>query len=309
MNRKELVSVIIPTYKRPQTLCRCVESVLNQTYSEIEIIVVDDNDPNSEFRASTEQVMSSYSCNDKVIYIKHEKNKNGSAARNTGFRASHGSYVMFLDDDDEFLPRKVETQINCLRDKDGSWGACYTDYKRVNGKGETIAICGEKREGNMLKDELGRNFFVHAGSNLMVRRKIVEEIEGFDETFPRNQDVEFLVRILKKYKIAHACEMGLIVHIHDAQNRSTVDLLDLTKQYINKFKDDIDNLPNKDRNDVYLLLNLQVFRFYLLEKKDLKAAKSVLQENSIPFLITLRYMIYMLRRKISKKAYGFQLYR
>ena len=96
-----LVSVIIPTYKRPDYLDRAIDSVLNQTYNNIEIIVVDDNNPNTEGRERTEKIMRRYENNPHVIYIKHEYNKNGSAARNTGFKASHGVYLAFLDDDDQ----------------------------------------------------------------------------------------------------------------------------------------------------------------------------------------------------------------
>lgn len=81
-----LVSVVIPTYKRSDTLDRAIKSVLAQTNSAIEVIVVDDNNPGAEGRERTELKMLEFSNNPKVKYVKHEKNKNESAARNTGFR-------------------------------------------------------------------------------------------------------------------------------------------------------------------------------------------------------------------------------
>ena len=77
-----LVSVIIATYRRPENLNNAINSVLNQTYPNIELIVVDDNDNNSEYRVSTEKIIDKFSENTKLKYIKHKKNSNGAVARN-----------------------------------------------------------------------------------------------------------------------------------------------------------------------------------------------------------------------------------
>ena len=97
---EELVSVIIPTYKRSEMLPRAVESALNQTYSNIEVVVVDDNDPESTWRKDTSERMLQFKNDNRVKYICHEKNSNGSVARNTGIKNSAGSIIAFLDDDD-----------------------------------------------------------------------------------------------------------------------------------------------------------------------------------------------------------------
>ena len=103
-----LVTVVIPTYNRPVYLKRCIDSVLNQTYKRIEIIVVDDNNPDTEARKETEAIIAEFVSAGQVKYIQHERNKNGSAARNTGWKASHGEYITFLDDDDEIHATKIE---------------------------------------------------------------------------------------------------------------------------------------------------------------------------------------------------------
>ena len=103
------VSVIIPTYKRPDSLDRAINSVLGQTYPYVEVIVVDDNNPDTEGRRQTEAKMASFADNLRVKYVKHEQNKNGAAARNSGAKASTGDFIAFLDDDDEFLPKKNES--------------------------------------------------------------------------------------------------------------------------------------------------------------------------------------------------------
>src|SRR5690606_21643920 len=129
---KPIVSVIIPTYNRPERLTRAINSVLDQTYKNIEVLVVDDNNPHTDFRKETEIVMRKYKDNDQVKYIKHPRNKNGAAARNTGIQASAGKYIAFLDDDDEFLPNRIEKLVNKMETLEESWGVCYTGYKKIN---------------------------------------------------------------------------------------------------------------------------------------------------------------------------------
>lgn len=93
------VSVIIPTYKGSSALNRAIDSVLCQSYKEIEIIVVDDNDPTSDERKNTEALMSRYIGDKRIRYIKHQRNSNGAVARNTGITAATGK--LFVADDSE----------------------------------------------------------------------------------------------------------------------------------------------------------------------------------------------------------------
>lgn len=118
-----LISVIIPTYKRASFLARAINSVLEQTYPQVEIIVVDDNNPDSEFRAETEKIMGNYINVPSVQYVRHTQNCNGAAARNTGIECSRGMYICFLDDDDWYMPHKLEKQYQYLQQ--------YPQYRAV----------------------------------------------------------------------------------------------------------------------------------------------------------------------------------
>ena len=301
---KPLVSVIIPTYKRPNVLPRSINSVLNQSYDNFEIIVVDDNFAGSDERKKTEIIMKQYLENSKVIYIQHPDNRNGSAARNTGFGISRGKYIMFLDDDDEFTKDKILMQVQCLENRDMTWGACYTGYVRVNSNNKVVAKGAEVREGALLVEELKRNLFVHAGSNLMVRRCVMEELDGFDESFLRNQDVEFLVRLLKRYKLAYVDVAGLIVHVHESIGK--VNFIDLTDQYIAKFSRDIESLGTDEKKNIYEMYSLQRFRYYLLSEKNVVAASKEIRQNGINIVKVGAYLAYLVHRALTKKAYGFK---
>ncbi len=299
-----LVSVIIPTFGRPETLVRSIRSVLAQTYESIEILVVDDNNPGTQERKLTEAVMQQFQSFDRIKYLQHEKNRNGSAARNTGFRASEGQFVMFLDDDDEFMPEKVTHQLKRLQGLDASWAACYTGFIRKK-DGKVVMRSRETREGSLLVEELMRNLFVHAGSNLMIRRSVVDEMHGFDESFERNQDVEFLVRVLKNYKLAYVDYVGLVVHVH-TNTSIKKNFHEITNDFIGKFSATIEQLPEKDKRRVYEMLNLQIIKYYA-SKKQLSEVRRIMHAEQIPLRTVLSFFTYLIRRILTKKAYGYAL--
>ena len=109
-----LVSIIVPTYKRPDMLGRALDSLVGQTYGNIEIIVISDNDPDSDYAAETNRVMEGYLGDSRVRFMTTSGHTGGGFARNVACREAHGDYLAFLDDDDEFLPDKVETQLDYL---------------------------------------------------------------------------------------------------------------------------------------------------------------------------------------------------
>ncbi len=109
-----LVSCVIPTYKRSDMLPRAIQSVLNQTYSNIEVLIVDDNEPNDEYSLETQKTIAVFLKDPRIKFIQQEKHINGAVARNVGINAAKGKYVAFLDDDDEWLPEKIEKQLAVL---------------------------------------------------------------------------------------------------------------------------------------------------------------------------------------------------
>ena len=116
---RSLVSTIIPTHNRSKMLNRSINSVLNQTYSAIECIVIDDGSTDN-----TVDVIETQK-DDRLIYVSHKSNRGASAARNTGIRHSNGEYISFLDDDDEWLPTKLEKQVELLTNLPNKIGMVY----------------------------------------------------------------------------------------------------------------------------------------------------------------------------------------
>lgn len=191
-----LVSIVIPTFARPNNLIRAIESVLNQTYKNIEIIVVDDNGKDTPCQIETENLLKDF-IGKKISYIKHEVNKNGSAARNTGLYNSKGYFVNFLDDDDVFAPQKIEQQVNKLM-KFSEFDACYCN-SLLQGRNRKI-VTHNLKEGDLTLDVLtGRVIF--NTSTILFRRKALLDINGWDESFQRHQDWELIIRFFRNHKI------------------------------------------------------------------------------------------------------------
>lgn len=160
---------------------------MNQTYTPIEIIVVDDNSPESEARLKTEAIMAEYDFMSNVKYLKHHKNRNGAAARNTGISASHGNFIAFLDDDDCFLPTKIEKQVEFLN-VHHEYDAVYCLASRnCNRYGGTCY------EGKPMKEMLMLQTCMYTPC-LMFRREALISVNGFDEAFRRHQDYDLLLR-------------------------------------------------------------------------------------------------------------------
>ena len=296
------VSVIIPTYKRPKFLLRAINSVLTQLYENIELIIVDDNNEGDKYRIETENLMNQLK-DSRIKYIKHDKNRNGAAARNTGISVSTGFFIAFLDDDDEFLPDKISNQVKKMEDLDDTWGACYTSYKKIN-KNNNVQYGFEKREGSLLLEALMRSLYIGSGSNLFFKRSVINKIGGFDESFHRNQDLEFLVRVLEKYKMAYVDTCSLVVHYEIREvNHTYEQLMQIDEYYISKFKDRIERLNEKERKKVYTMIALESFRNAIIHGKIFKGTRNIVKVNPIIFL---KYFFYILNRKVTNRSYGFK---
>lgn len=230
---KDLVSVVIPTYNRPNNLRRSILSVLNQSYKNIEVIIVDDNDPQSEARSLTQEVMNTFKDDLRVNYIKHDMNKNGAAARNTGIYASKGRYVAFLDDDDEWLDNKLNLQIDFLR-LNRQYEGCYCLCAKYS-RGNIYYTTEYTREGNLVTDLLSLRSEIYTPSLIFNRHSLLT-IGGFDESFIRHQDYDLLIRFFEKYDIGCIKEVLVKVHVDDPQNQPTFEnFLKNKKRFLNSF--------------------------------------------------------------------------
>ena len=232
---KMLVSVIIPTFGGNPSLKRAIESVLSQSYEPFEVIVVDDNNPGTDARNATERLMQDYLEDSRVSYIKHEKNKNGAVARNTGVKNSHGSYITFLDDDDIYLSDKLSKEVGFLNNNI-SYDAVYC-WRYQGGK-----IISSDMEGDLSKAILDLSF-TPCTSSIMIRSECYNDLGGFDTSFRRHQDFEFLLRFFSKYSIGVVKEPLIEIIGNSVNNQLHAEkAIELKKQFLSTFADKIEKI-------------------------------------------------------------------
>jgi glycosyltransferase involved in cell wall biosynthesis len=183
------VSVVVPTYNRPEKLRRAVGTVVEQTHEPVELVVVDDH---SETPASDALADVDVSTLDAVTVVRHEENRGANAARNTGIREAAGEFVAFLDDDDRWAPEKLARQVEAFQSGGERIGLVYTGARYVYPDGERV-ISGDVA-GEVTRDILA-GAAIAEFSAVMVRASVVERVGLPDERFPSWQDHEWFLRL------------------------------------------------------------------------------------------------------------------
>jgi len=207
-SEQPLVSVIMPTYNHAKFIGNAIESVLNQTYQNFELIIIDNYSEDD-----TEKIVASYE-NDRIIYLKLRNNGIIAASRNHGIKYSHGDYIAFLDSDDIWLPEKLEKQIKLFQISKET-AMVYTRFKTI--KEGTISSSifpknGRYKSGNIFKSLYLGSFI--ACSSVMVRKSILNEI-GFFDTDPAliaAEDADLWLRIALKHVIRCADICPLLLY-------------------------------------------------------------------------------------------------
>jgi len=213
-SRTPAVSVVIPTYNRAHVVERAIQSVAGQTYTDYELILVDDasTDGTAGLAARLEAQL-----NGRLRYIRCETNGGAAAARNRGIQSARGTYVAFLDADDEWAPRKLELQVEQFKSAPPEVGLITTGYVLVDRYGRpTLEHPLYPKEGDLssaMPDFIGgRGEIVGVFSTLMFRRSVAEEIGGLDETLRCWEDADFYFRAAGRYHFAFMPERLTVKH-------------------------------------------------------------------------------------------------
>lgn len=216
------------------------ESVLNQTYRNVNVIVVDDNCNGDEYRKMTESVMDSYFNNNRVKYIKHDNNLNGAAARNTGIHNTGAEYISFLDDDDFYLPHKIERQVQILDGLGEEYGGCCCFHIRRYKKFAYRTYSVEPNKTGDFRFEFLSGKTSMPTSTLLFRAEVFRKIGGFDEAFARHQDLEFLMRFFSVYKIGISPFFDVVMQVEGYRNYPDSESAHKIKnQFLSKYDSDL----------------------------------------------------------------------
>lgn len=292
-----MVTVIIPTYNRATQIERAINSVLIQTYQKFELIVVDDNNPDTPARKNLEKVMEKYKNDTRIIYLQHEKNKNGAAARNTGIKQAHGEYITFLDDDDFYLPTRLEKMVKALENNQ-EYDAIYTSSLSLRGN-YLFRYTEAKKKGNLMLNMLMQDYFFGTGSNMFFRAEVLKEINGFDEQFLRHQDVEVMIRFFRKHKILNLPELLVVKCEEDRQNVPNLLKAKKVKElFLNTFSKDIKTFKTES-NYIYFINYYELLKISIREnnKVETQNLKNIIEKYG---KITLKMQLKLFLLKVNK---------
>lgn len=194
-NIQEMVSVVIPYYNRQKCIIKCLESVLNQTYQNLEVIIVDDGSTES-----AEKILAPY-LGERVRYHRYTPNQGACHARNVGASLARGGYVAFQDSDDIWLPNKLELELDYLHS--GGWEMVFCGMNRHPAQGSTsyYPSMGFEEDQNAVEQLLACSRI--STQTMLLTRETADRLT-FDESFPKNQDWDYSINAaLKGVKIGY----------------------------------------------------------------------------------------------------------
>ena len=235
---KNLVSVVIPVYNRESTIKRAVDSVLCQTYSDIEVIVVDDGSTDN-----TVKIVNGYQ--DKRVRVICQKERGGAnKARNIGIANAKGEYIAFQDSDDEWLSDKLSSQIYLMEHE--KFQACYCAHDLIENGKETITIPPDYYDTDKYQthlQEILRRYNVIGTPTLVIKHDLLRRLgtQCFDEDMFRMQDYDFVIRIIKTTEIGYVNRA--LVNAYRVEESITADhgaLYDAAARMIDKHREFLD---------------------------------------------------------------------
>lgn len=217
VKEQSLVSVIMPCYNGEKFIAEAIESVINQTYQDWELIIIDDGSTDN-----SKKIIKQYCIADKRIqYTQHKKNKGIPFARNTGIRLSNGEYIALLDQDDKWLPKKLALQLDKFYINKPEIGLVFGNINKVDSYGNII----HKAKNIKINFETinQRNLIIHLFFNpfipsitVMFKRKCLKEVGEFDENILwGGDDYELWLRLANKFKFAYISKVLGIRRLHD----------------------------------------------------------------------------------------------
>jgi len=275
-NKMPAVSIIVPTYNRAQYLVEAIQSVLEQTFHDYEIIVVDDGSTDD-----TKAALQKKNIFKNIIYIYQNNCGLKSAVRNIGIQAAKGKYIAFLDSDDKWLPLKLEKQVDILEKDPNCALVCSNAYilkddvptQELYVQSETMV------SGNVFQKLLHNNFIIN--SSVVVRKNILQKLGGLDEDriIKSSEDYDLWLRVGRLYAITSISEPLTFYRIHEGN---------ISKDVLNTYRGLI-HIYHKLLRSKGFSKYVYISILYEMLRTGLHAVKGVVKINKYSFLKTLFY--------------------
>ena len=219
-----LISVIVPTFQRSQMLPRALDSIYAQSWPSIQVIVVDDNIPGSDCSAQTATALAPYRDRPGFLYLNTTGGVGGGAARNLAIHHCTGEYVAFLDDDDCYLPHKLEKQLRFMQEN--HLDASYHDVQWLDESGKLVEERSMDHTTDFSTDALLKAHILHSlcpTAIYMIRREALLKTEGFGEV-PSGQDFILMLRCIESgMKIGYLPGVHVVQYLHKGDRISLGD--------------------------------------------------------------------------------------
>lgn len=232
MIRTPLVSVVLPTFNRAKTLERAISSVLNQTFRDIELIIIDDGSTDE-----SSLILRKYADLGNVRLISSSR-RGCSAARNLGVAASVGTFIAFQDSDDEWVATKLEAAVSALTTAGRDAGIFYSDMTMVQENGSSIAHKSPdiRRDGFINDVTLDYQVVGIGIQSAVIRRECFDQVGLFDEALPRFIDLDLFIRLSDNFEFIHYHEPLVKYFATDGISRNTQALVTARRYLINKYR-------------------------------------------------------------------------
>lgn len=246
-----LVTVVITTFKRLESVKQALESVMHQTYKNLEVIVVEDGSDSGieDWIKQTEYA---------IQYVRHDHNRGLATARNTGLKLSKADYIAYLDDDDEWKPERIEKQIEILNKLPGEavkrLGVIYCGTEiRVTGTARVHT--GHPKNHGPLRESILRAGAITLPSTCLFSKKALREVGGFDEKLPSSIDHDIWMKLAANDYEAFALDLPLvIVRTEFKKKRMTNDTLtriEGVKMFVEKWQPTFQEWLGKEKGAAY----------------------------------------------------------
>ncbi|PSP73357.1 glycosyl transferase family 2 [Halobacteriales archaeon QH_9_66_26] len=235
-----LVSAVLPTYNRAEYVTGAIDTVLDQTHDEIEVVVVDDGSTDD-----TAARLDAYADDDRVCVRHNDENRGISVSMNRAAAVAEGEFVCVLNDDDRWHPEKVEKQLDAFADLGEEYGVVYTGGVVRQGE-QVVRVYRPDREGDIYPDVIAR-FGLHPHSSHMLRAECFD-LGGFDPDFPRGVDWDHCIRLAREYRFA-AVDERLVERIFHTDNISQqlTHGVEVNRLIWAKYRDEIERHPEIER--------------------------------------------------------------
>ncbi|ATD54285.1 glycosyltransferase family 2 protein [Clostridium chauvoei] len=300
---EDLVSIIISTYKRDFELERAIESIIRQTYRNIEIIIVDDNGIKSEYHTRVKEIIKKYTKYNNIKYIVNEENIGGALTRNRGIDNAEGEYIAFLDDDDEYYPEKIEKQIELFKNNKSKKLAliyCYTDsYDEYDKK------LNEYRYdyvGNCLFDSMC--LCIAATSQWLCKRKALINIGGFNNV-PSKQDSTVIIKLLNRgYEVDRVPEILVRYNEHSKERISQGSIKNIKGEEMLRLycRSLYNNLNTNEIIKVEESFSYRLSKLYIKNNNTSKAHSEMKILKKINIYLWIKVNMYYILKKLRYKA-------